>query len=204
MDLSYNPSNMHTKPSTLPKRGRAAAAIITAIVIFALMLAGCSGRTGDQTAAPTNTVRAPTAVRTLVMLPTNTATVAAAAETGTTQPAEAGAPASATITETPLPTAVPTLDPALAQVKLVGLSWLEKYKYNLLLSFDFPGPVDPADYRVTLEDKEYRCEVLEQYPNRLYCNGQGAKVLQPAQVRIYTAGSDQPGFETEVWVPYFQ
>lgn len=101
-------------------------------------------------------------------------------------------------------TQAPTTGSALADVKLVGLSWLEKYKYNLLLSFDFPGPVDPADYRVTLEGKEYRCEVLAQYPNRLYCNGQGAKVLAYARVQIYPAGSDVPGFEQEVWVPYFQ
>ena len=195
---------MQTSSPISTRQARAAVGIITAVVVFTLALTGCAARTGDPPVVPTNTVRA---VSTPTLLPTNTATVAGAAETDPvqqTEAAEAGAPASVTVTETPLPTAAPTLDPALAQVKLVGLSWLEKYKYNLLLSFDFPGPVDPADYRVTLEDKEYRCEVLGQYPNRLYCNGQGAKVLQPAQVRIYASGSDTPGFETEIWVPYFQ
>jgi hypothetical protein len=107
--------------------------------------------------------------------------------------------------ETPLPSATPTatLEPALAEVKLAGLSWLEKYKYNLLVSLDFPGPVDPVNYRVTLEDKVYRCEVLPKYPNRLYCNGQGAKVLAVATVRVYSIDAEQPGFEQEVWVPYF-
>ncbi len=95
----------------------------------------------------------------------------------------------------------PTPDPALTGVKLIGLAWYPNY--DLLLSFQFPGPVDPKNYRVTLEDKEYKCEVLAQFPNRLYCRGQGAKVLDVANVRVYQAGSDQPGFEKDVWVPYF-
>jgi hypothetical protein len=106
-------------------------------------------------------------------------------------------------TSTPAPTATPppTPDPALTDVKLIGLAWYKNY--DLLLSFQFPGPVDPNNYVVTLEDKVYTCEVLAQFPDRLYCRGQGAKVLSTANVRVYQTGSDQPGFEKDVWVPYF-
>jgi hypothetical protein len=86
-------------------------------------------------------------------------------------------------------------------VKLTGLAWLQNY--DLLLSFDFPTPVQPDAYRVTLEDKPYACQVLAQYPRRLYCTGQGAKVLALAWVRVYPAGSDRPGYEKQYWVPYF-
>ena len=127
------------------------------------------------------------------------------APTATTRPSlTPAAKATMVATETALPTATlpPTPDPALSQIKLVGLAWYRNY--DLLLSFNFPGPVDPEKYRVTLEDKEYTCEVLAQYPKRLYCRGQGAKVLATATVRVYPVGSDQPGFEQVVWVPYFQ
>jgi hypothetical protein len=109
---------------------------------------------------------------------------------------------SPTTTQLPTATLPPTPDPALSQVKLIGLSWIKNY--NLLLSFQFPDNVDPKNYRVTLEDKEYQCEVLAKYPKRLYCWGQGAKVLGTANVRVYQADNDQPGFEQVVWVPYFQ
>ncbi len=110
-------------------------------------------------------------------------------------------PPSATPTQAPTTTILPTADPALASIKLIGLAWYKDY--DLLLSFQFPGAVDPKKYRVTLEDKEYNCEVLAQYPNRLYCKGQGAKVLTTANVRVYQVGSDIPGYEKDVWVPFF-
>ncbi len=128
--------------------------------------------------------------------------------TGTPEPTQTlspsltpAVPPTAAATLAPTATLVPTLDPTLSDVKLIGLAWYRNY--DLLLSFQFKQPVDPKKYRVTLEDKEYACEVLAQYPNRLYCRGQGAKVLTTANVRVYQVGSDLPGFEKDVWVPFF-
>jgi hypothetical protein len=111
------------------------------------------------------------------------------------------APALPTATQALTATLPPTPDMALASIKLIGLAWYSNY--DMLLSFQFPGPVAPKNYRVTLEDKVYTCEVLAKYPDRLYCRGQGAKVLDTANIRVYQAGSDQPGYEKDVWVPYF-
>ncbi len=145
------------------------------VLIALLGLAGCAGP-APQPATATVPAR-PEPTRTL-------------APTLTPFPTETPRPTlTPTATETPLPTATftPTPDPALAEIKLLGLGWYENYE--LLLSFQFPGPVDPGAYRVTLENKEYKCEVIRGYPDRLYCRGQGARVLA--------------GFEKEVWVPYF-
>lgn len=159
------------------------------VMIIILLLAGCAGP------APTT---APTA------------TLAQAGPTQTPAPSRTPFPTETpwptitpTVTETPLSTAtlLPTPDPALADIKLTGLAWYDDY--DMLLSFQFTSPVDPANYRVTLEEKEFKCEVIAGHPNRLYCRGQGAKVLAVAMVRVYPAGSQQPGFEKEVWVPYF-
>lgn len=128
-----------------------------------------------------------------------------AAPTETLRPSLTPPPAATpTITETLPPTATlpPTPDPVLSNVKFIGLSW--KSNYDLLLSFQFSEPVDPQKYRVTLEEKEYTCVVIAQFPNRLYCYGQGAKVLAVATVRVYPAESNQVGFEKDVWIPYFE
>ena len=167
--------------------------LLFVILLSAILLAACAAPTVNPapTAAPVeasetpapNETPAPTATQRPSLTPVPSATPAA--------------------TETPLPSATlpPTPDPALANVKLIGLAWYNNY--DLLLSFQFPEAVDPEKYRVELEEKEYKCEVLAQFPNRLYCRGQGAKVLATANIRVYPAGSEQPGFEKDVWVPYF-
>jgi hypothetical protein len=159
------------------------------LAFFALLLTLSACAAPSPTTAPTATVA----------VSTNTP-----APTRTPLPTETPRPTiTPTVTETPLPTFTftPTPDSALAEATLLGMAWLEDY--NLLLSFGFPGPVDPEQYQVTLEDKVYECEVLAQYPNRLYCYGQGAKVLGTANVRVYPKGSLQPGFEKDLWIPYF-
>jgi hypothetical protein len=124
--------------------------------------------------------------------------------TRTPLPSETPRPTfTATITDTPEPSATFTItpDPALTEIKWIGMSWYKNY--DLLLSFQFPGPVTPEDYRVTLENKEYRCEVIAKHADRLYCRGPGAKVLAVATVRVYASGNAQPGFEKEIWIPFF-
>lgn len=161
------------------------------ILALAFILVGCS----PSTPAPTQMILPTTAP----VLATQTA-----APTLTPFPTETSRPTTTpSPTQTPLPTATytPTPDPALAQIKLIGLAWYSNY--DMLLSFQFPGPVDPRNYHVKLEDKDYNCEVLAQFPDRLYCRGDGAKVLTTAWVRVYPAGSDQPGFEKKMWIPYF-
>jgi hypothetical protein len=158
------------------------------LLIMALLLAAC--------AAP-----AAKATPTLVLQNSSTSTKA---PSRTPLPSQTPRPSSTpTLTQSPEPSATPTItpDPALNEITLVGLSWLANY--DMLLSFRFPGPVDPTAYLVTLEDREFRCETIAKHPDQLYCHGQGAKVLAMAWVRVYAAGSPQPGYEKEVWIPYF-
>lgn len=158
------------------------------LLILLLVLAAC--------AAPV-TKATPT-------LPAQNPSTATSAPTRTPLPTQTPRPSvTPTITETPEPSETPTItpDPALKEVMLIGLSWLANY--DMLVSFQFPGPVDPMAYRVTLEDREYRCETIAKHPDQLYCHGQGAKVLKLARVRVYAAGNANPGFEKEIWIPYF-
>lgn len=159
-------------------------------LVLLTLLAACSSVT-PSAAAPTATLAAPTATlapkATLTPVPTETS-----------RPTATALP---TLTFTPAPTATNTPDAALSQVKLIGLAWMKDY--NMLLSFQFPGPVEVSQYQVKLEDKEYKCEKLVKFPDRLYCTGRGAKVLDYAWVRVYPTGSSIPGFEKKMWIPYF-
>jgi hypothetical protein len=45
----------------------------------------------------------------------------------------------------------------MSKVQLIGLAWLENYICSYL---SIPFTVEPAFYRVTLEDKDYACETI--------------------------------------------
>lgn len=163
------------------------------LLTLALLLAGCAAAT--PTLAPVPILPPPTAAQTATQLPTATI-----APSQTPLPLPTASPTlavTATLTSTPAPTA----DMVLAQVKLVGLSWLANYDF--LLTFQFPGPVDAKNYHAMMETKDFTCQTLAQYPNRLYCTGRSAAVQQMAWVRLYQAGATQPGFEQYTWIPYF-
>jgi hypothetical protein len=166
---------------------------ILLLILFVTAASGCTSP------SPTSLPSPQPIIMTSTPLPANTAQPTYTEEpTGTALPS-----LEPTAVQTAEPSVTPTseLNAALEETELIGLSWLEGYE--LLLSFQFPGPVDPSDYRVTLEDKEYSCEIVANMVDRLYCIGQGAKVLAVATVRVYPAGSSTPGFEKKVWVPYF-
>jgi hypothetical protein len=134
------------------------------------------------TSAPTSTFRPTfTPYPTITTAPTDTATP---------QP---------TATVTPTPTV--TLDLSLAQVKFIGYTWVEHY--NIQISFQFPGPVDAAQYTVMLEDETYTCQVLPQYSDRLYCTGRGRKVNELAHVQIFQKGSSTPGYVQDISINFF-
>lgn len=161
---------------------------ITAFLILILLLAGCS----TTTALPT-VDKSPT----LAVTRTRAASITPPASS-TPRPSLTPLP-SATATVTTTATATP--DPALAEVRLLGVSWQKNY--DLLLSIQFPGPVDASQYQVMVEDKWYDCQVLPQEPSRLFCIGQGMRVYDRVTVRIFPQGSDQAGFEGRISIPYF-
>ena len=164
--------------------------LLTNVLTLVLLLAACTTPAPKPT--PAQAVK------------TSSAPAATAAPTRTPLPTQTPRPSitpTITLTVTPSATFTVTPDSALSMIELIGLAWYSNY--DMLLSFQFPGPVEPSAYRVTLEDKEYHCETITKHPDQLYCRGQGAKVLAVAWVRVYSAGSMQAGFEKRVWVPYF-
>ena len=163
---------------------------IPLFLVLLLALAACSSASPAPSATSTPSGPQPT----ITLRPSSTPL-----PTETARPTFTPLP-SATATITVTPTVTP--DPALSEVRLLGPSWLQDY--NLLITLIFPGPVQPDQYRVMVEDKPYECQVLPQYPDRLYCIGRGRNVYGLITVRVYQPGSEQPGFEGKLSVPFFK
>lgn len=163
---------------------------IFSVVAIVLMFAACSAQAPVPQAPPVFSSDTPRPALVFTVTPPGTTDISTL-------------PASPFPTQSPVPssTPLPTQDSTLSEVKLIGLAWYDNY--DLLLSFQFPEAVYPDRYRVTLEDKLYQCETLARFPDRLYCRGQGAKVLGVATIRLYADGNTTSGYEKEVWVPYF-
>lgn len=186
-----------------------AARLLLLCLILAVTLSSCSGPAPAPSAAPA-TASGATANGATANGATASSATATRAATHTPAPTMTPFPtetprSTATIaptgTFTPAPSATATPDAALSEVKLLGMGWLKNYE--MLLSFQFPGPVALDQYHVMLEEKDFTCQKLAKYPDRLYCIGPGAKVLTYAWIRIFPTGSTTPGFEMKRWIPYF-
>lgn len=133
----------------------------------------------------------------------------AAPPSDTPQPSDTPPP-----TDTPAPTDTPTLAPTLgpnfAAASVYGVSHLPNDK--LLVSIQVPGGVF-GDYKAYVENLPFACEILDQYPDRLYCNGaepfglyaakQGTiEILSSADnVTVYQAQFTVPGLPTPTYTP---
>ena len=69
-----------------------------------------------------------------------------------------------------------------------------------LVTIEVPGGV-ADDYYALVDRKQYECEVLEQYPDRLYCSGLAPETNKLVMVQIVSIESDEVVFEAEIGVP---
>ena len=133
------------------------------------------------------------------------------------QQTQAAAP---TATPTAEPTAVPDptevqeveVEPEVAEPEAEVLSaavmFTEANVYSLsfpqddvfLVTIEIPGGV-ADDYYARVDHKQYKCEVLEQYPDRLYCSGLAPETNRLVMVQIMSIESDEVVFEAEIGVP---
>ncbi len=93
----------------------------------------------------------------------------------------------------------PTTDPLLGDAKFLAIAWLPNN--ILLITIQFTAPVSADAYNVTFEDQPFKCEVLAEYADRYYCNGQIATVKRLGMLRIYQKDFSNPGFEKGLTIP---
>jgi hypothetical protein len=152
-------------------------------IITALTLAGCSvvaqaqppSESAIQTAIA-QTQMADGVVQTAIAQTQMAAppTTAVPSPTPTTEP-----------TNTPIPpTPTPTEDLSTPTPDFSGASILNHGRLqsgNYLVTIQLPFEVE-EEYRATVDEETYDCEILEDYPDRLYCSGPD---LSPGEYTIY-------------------
>jgi hypothetical protein len=107
------------------------------------------------------------------------------------------------LTSTPEPTILlpsPT-SPAgevFTDASIMSTGWLQDG--SLLVTLHIPSGVEGI-YHAVVGGNEFTCEILEEYPDRLYCHGKGVKSGTQVEARWYQEGIELPVYETIFIVP---
>jgi hypothetical protein len=96
------------------------------------------------------------------------------------------------LTRTPIP------GTDFSDATIISLGWLEDG--SLLITLQVPNGVE-GKYWADVGDHAFECEILEEFPDRLYCHGIGVKSGMQVVASWYQGKSDIPLFETEITVP---
>ena len=136
--------------------------------------------------------------------PEPTATVPVKPPTATLKPTETDIPTPIP-TETPVPSATPTITPTPTATFQADFGKAELYtagplsNFRFLIAVELAEPVEGEYYALVEKNKEYNCEVLAAYPNRLYCTGRQAAANEFVTYQIFETATDRPVFSGEVW-----
>lgn len=158
--------------------------LFVVLVIFLLALTGCGARASEEpTAVPTPK---PVVVRTITPLPT--------------QP-EPTATAAPTLAPSPTPTATLPKGADLSGAKLISVAILPNYKCLFTLQTDHA--LEAEFYAKVDKLKDYSCQILPRFPNRLYCTGPLGAFNDNVTFQVFARGTDAVLYEKEVYVPGF-
>jgi len=122
------------------------------------------------------------------------------------EPTSTPIPPTATITSSPtaIPSETSTATPApltdFSEASLYTTGSLSKWRYFFAVSVPSEA-IEGQYYAIVDRNKEYTCEVLAAYPNRLYCNGPLAAANDFIDYAIYEKDTNLKVFEGNIFVP---
>jgi hypothetical protein len=103
---------------------------------------------------------------------------------------------------TPEPTVLPSPTSAAGvyytDASVMSTGWLEDG--SLLVTLHVPEGLE-GNYRAVVGGNEFTCEILANYPERLYCHGTGVKSGVQVEASWYLEGIESPVYETTLTVP---
>jgi len=165
------------------------------VLVFSLGLFACSTAPATPSVGDIQTAIAQTQVAVPKFVPTNS-------------------PAPATPTQTPPPVIRPSFTPVkeatnIATViadssphfdfaEISGVAHLENGYF--LITIEVPGGVR-GEYFAALGEEEFKCLVLTEYPDRLYCTGLTSQAGEFVSLQVFEQGIQHPVFEGELGIP---
>jgi hypothetical protein len=171
---------------------------VLTILIMSLALAGCTTKLLSPSLGLIQTAVA----QTQTAIPTATARV----EKVFVSP-EAPKPAQPVKTKTNAsvaPTVAPSQVSATERIEkldasVYGMAYLDDYGH-FLITIEVASGLKGEYYALIGEDN-FQCKTLEEYPNRLYCNGKTSYGGQFVQLALFAIGSEEAVFQTDIGVP---
>jgi hypothetical protein len=174
-------------------------AILLFIIFLVLGMTGCSilspetaSRAVQTAIAQTLTARPPTesprpsSTPTQTQIPTNTSPPTTQVQT---------------VQATNVATAIADLEPDFSQAYIYGVAHLGNGHF--LVTIEIPGSAGSLQekYSAMLSDETLRCIILEEYPNRLYCNGPTENAGNFVNFQLINSISNEVVFESQIGVP---
>ena len=101
------------------------------------------------------------------------------------------------IISTPTATAMKIADWSSAEFFTSGS--LPHWQYFIALKFD--GQITGNYYAIVDKNKDYDCEILTMYPDRLYCDGPQAAFMDYVKFQVFDADTDEMVYEERLWIP---
>ena len=95
-------------------------------------------------------------------------------------------------------TLIANLKPLFSIAHVLGLARLENGQ--LLVTIEVPGGVQ-GDYYAFVGNEIYDCQILAQYPDHIYCNGDSPDPDQYVNVMLFEHGNEEAVFEAQIGIP---
>ena len=97
-----------------------------------------------------------------------------------------------------LATVVANLDPLFSLAQVLGMAHLEDDL--LLVTIEVPGGVQ-GDYYASVGNEQFKCEILSQYPNHIYCHGKCSNDGQYVSLKLFEQDTKEVVFEAQIGIP---
>lgn len=168
-----------------------------AIALFCLILAGCN----YPIAPPPESVQT-AIVQTQRIPPTQTFAAQFMENPLPTPPVTATVPPTwetpEVVANSDIATQIAQPRPIFEYASVYGLAHLENGQF--LITLEIPGTLS-GDYQAMLGGESFRCQILAEFPNRLYCNGLTSFAGQMATLQLQDQKEGTVVFETEIGIP---
>ena len=116
-----------------------------------------------------------------------------------------------TITLTPTETTIPTLEDTATPTSLPGpdfsnaevFSMGPMENWNFFFTIQIEEEITGEYHAVVDKNKDYKCFMMEDYPNRLYCHGPQVAFNDYVDYELYMDGVDEPVHTDEFFIPAY-